>query len=125
MNTTLDLGARICAALLAGDWPVLRALLHDDATWTLPGEHALSGTAVGADSVVARIQAVTGYGVHIEVVRMLTSRDNLALIQHNTGRRGDLVLDEHLATIFRLRDGLVTEIETFASDVPGMSAFFV
>ncbi|TVT44557.1 nuclear transport factor 2 family protein [Amycolatopsis rhizosphaerae] len=126
MNTTAhDLGSRAYAALLAGDWPTLRTLLHDDATWTLPGDHALSGTTVGADAVIAQMQKVADHGVQFRLERLLTSRDNLALLQHNTGHRGDVVLDEHLATVCRLRDGRIAEIETFADDVPGMNAFFV
>jgi uncharacterized protein len=35
------------------------------------------------------------------------------------------VLDEHLATVCRLRDGRIVEIETYLDDVPGMDAFFV
>lgn len=52
------------------------------------------------------------------------SRNNVALGLHNTARRGDRVLDEHLATVCRLHDGRIVEIETFLSDLPGMNAFF-
>lgn len=124
-DTPHDLAQRFYSTLLAGDWPGLRALLHDDASWTLPGEHAVSGTVVGGDAVVARLQQVAGYGVRFTLLHILASRDDVALSQHNTGRRGELVLDEHLATVLRLRDGLIAEAETFASDVPGMNAFFV
>lgn len=124
-NTAHLIGQRFYSALLAGDWPGLRALLHDDASWTLPGEHVISGTVVGGDAVIAQLQQVAGYGVQFELLHILSSRNNVALSQHNTGRRGELVLDEHLATVLRLRDGLIAEAETFASDVPGMNAFFV
>ncbi|MDN7451277.1 hypothetical protein QZM03_28475, partial [Burkholderia multivorans] len=43
---------------------------------------------------------------------------------HNTARRNDLVLDEHLATVCTLRDGKIAAIETYLSDLPGMNAFF-
>ena len=118
------LGTRFYSALNAGDWPAIRALLHDDATWTVPGDHAISGTATGAEAVVAQLQKVAGYGVHFELLHILTSRENMVLSQHNTARRGEVVLDEHLATVCRLRDGRIAEVETFASDVPGMNAFF-
>ena len=120
------LGTRFYSALLAGAWPAIRALLHDDATWTLPGDNSVSGTAAGADAVIAQLQKVAGYGVHFELLHILTSREHMALSQHNTARRnGHVVLDEHLATVFRLRDGRIAEAETFASDVPGMNAFFI
>ncbi|MGW7695060.1 nuclear transport factor 2 family protein [Streptomyces asiaticus] len=80
------LGTRFYSALLAGDWPAIRALLHGDATWTLPGDNAISGTAVGADAVIAQLQKVAGYGVHFELLHILTSREHIALSQHNTAR---------------------------------------
>jgi hypothetical protein len=38
---------------------------------------------------------------------------------------GDAVLDEHLATVCRIKDGRIASIETYLSDVDGMNAFFV
>jgi len=56
---------------------------------------------------------------------ILLSPDNMALALHNTATRGDLVLDEHLATVCTLSDGKIAAIETYLSDVEGMNAFFV
>ncbi|MFG3223898.1 nuclear transport factor 2 family protein [Kitasatospora sp. NPDC048194] len=126
MTTTAhDLGRRFHAALTAGDWAAIRSLLHDDATWTLPGDNTISGTAVGGDAVVERARKIASYGVSFELLHVLVSRDNMALSLHNTARRPDAVLDEHLTTVCRLRDGRIAEIETYLSDVPGMNAFFV
>ncbi|MBW0105365.1 nuclear transport factor 2 family protein [Pseudonocardia sp. KRD291] len=91
-NVAHDLGTQFYAALTVEDWPAIRSLLHDDVTWTLPGDHAISGTAVGADAVIARLQKVAGSGVHFELQRILRSRDNVVLCQHNTARRGDRIL---------------------------------
>lgn len=123
-DTKVALGRRFYAALVAGDWPGLRALLGDEATWTLPGESAVSGTVVGADAIVEQVRRIAGYGVRFELVRVLVGRDHLALSLHNTARRGEIALDEHLATVCRLREGRIVEIETYLSNVPGMNAFF-
>lgn len=56
---------------------------------------------------------------------MLVSREHVALSLHNTAQQGDRVLDEYLATVCRLKDNKIAEIETFLSDVDGMNAFFV
>jgi hypothetical protein len=56
---------------------------------------------------------------------LLISRDNVALSLHNTAQQGNLVLDEYLATVCRLKDGKIAAIETFLSNVDGMNAFFV
>ncbi|MFG3259956.1 nuclear transport factor 2 family protein [Streptomyces sp. NPDC048172] len=121
----LALGRTFHKALVSADWDGIRALLHDDATWTLPGDNAISGTAEGADAVVERAQLIASYGVHFELLNLLVSRENMALSLHNTARREDAVLDEHLATVCRLRDGRIASVETYLSDVPGMNAFFV
>lgn len=125
MTDAYTLGKQFHTALTAGDWDAIRALLHDDATWTLPGDNAISGTAVGGDAVVERARTIAGYGLRFELLHILVSRENMALSLHNTARRGDVVLDEYLSTVCRLRDNRIAEIETYLSDVPGMNAFFV
>ena len=122
--TANELAHRFHSALTSADWIGLRDLLHDDATWTLPGDNTISGTAVGGDAVVARAQLVAGYGLSFTLEHILLSRDNMALALHNTAERGGLRLDEHLATVCRLRDGRIAEIETYLNDVPGMDRFF-
>ena len=121
----LDVAHRFHAALVARDWSVIRALLTDDAQWTLPGDNTISGTANGADAVVDRVRKIASYELNFELLHVLVSRDNVALSLHNTARQGDRVLDEYLATVCRLKDNKIAEIETFLSDVDGMNAFFV
>jgi uncharacterized protein len=124
-NTAHALGKQFHAALSIGDWAAIRALLHDDATWSLPGDNTVSGIAVGGDAVVERARTIAGYGLHFELLHILVSRENVALSLHNTARRGDAVLDEYLSTVCRLHEGKIAAIETYLSDVPGMNAFFV
>ncbi|POX42393.1 ketosteroid isomerase [Streptomyces sp. Ru73] len=120
-----QLGKEFHGYLTAGDWDGIRTLLTDDATWTLPGDNTISGTAVGADAIVERAKKIASYGLRFELLHILVSRENMALSLHNTARRGELRLDEHLSTVCRLRDGRIAGIETYLSDVTGMNAFFV
>jgi ketosteroid isomerase-like protein len=124
-ETNLALGRSFHQALVSRDWDGIRALLHDDATWTLPGDNTISGTAEGADAVVERAQRIASYGLDFELLHLLVSRENMALSLHNTARREDAVLDEYLATVCRVHEGKIASIETYLSDVPGMNAFFV
>ena len=39
----------------------------------------------------------------------------MALAIHNQATRGDLVLDEHLATVCTITDGRISAIETYLS----------
>lgn len=124
MMTAEQIAAAFHHALVNRDWHAMRTLFHDDATWTLPGDNAISGIAVGADAVVQRAQQIAGYGLRFELEHVLLSRDNMALALHNTAERDGIRLDEKLATVCRLRGGRIAEVETFLSDVPGMNRFF-
>ena len=119
-----ELASRFIHGLLDHDWERMRSALADDATWSLPGETGVSGLAEGADAVVERGRAIVSGGVSIELQYILLGRDNAAVMLHNTGRRGDAVLDEHLTTVFTLRAGRIAALETLISDVPMLNAFF-
>lgn len=123
-DANLMVGRRFHAALSKGDWAAIRDLLTDDATWTLPGDNLVSGHVSGADAVVERARLIASYGVRFALQNVLVSKENVALSLHNTAARGDLILDEHLATVCTLRDGRISAIETYLSDVSGMNAFF-
>ncbi len=124
MEDKLMIAKSFHAALIARDWNAMRALFTDDATWTLPGSNVISGRAEGADEVVARGRKIAAYGLKFELLHILESRDNVALALHNTAERDGLILDEYLATVCRLRNGKIMEVETYLSDVDGMDAFF-
>ena len=93
--------------------------------WTLPGNNTISGTVSGADAVVERARKIAGYGLTFELLHILVSRNNVALSLHNTAQRGELVLDEYLATVCRIENGKIGSIETYLSDVDGMNSFFI
>jgi uncharacterized protein len=121
----IAVGRSFHAALSARNWQALRALLTDDATWTLPGDNLISGKVFGADDVVGRARRIAGFGLTFTLERVLVSRDNIVLFFHNTASREGRVLDEHLATVCLLRDGKISTIETYLSDIGGVNAFFI
>lgn len=124
MKDSEALAKEFHGALVAGDWATMRTLFTEDATWTLPGNNHISGRAEGADAVIERAKLIAAYGLSFELEHILLSRDNMALGLHNTAERDGVRLDEHLATVCRLRGDEICEIETFLSDVPGMNRFF-
>lgn len=124
MISAEELARRFHGALVAKDWEGMRELVHDEATWTLPGDNAISGRAQGVDAVIERAMLIASYGLAFKLEHILLSRDNMALSLHNTAERDGIRLDEHLATVCRLREGRIAEVETFLSDVPGMNRFF-
>jgi ketosteroid isomerase-like protein len=119
-----DLAATFHRALSGKDWAALRTIMSQDVTWTLPGGNQISGIAAGIDAVIARAELIASYGVSFALQNVLVSRDNMALSLHNTARRGDVVLDEYLATVCHIEAGKITAIETYLSDVEVVNAFF-
>lgn len=124
-TSQLNIAEAFLRTLRAKDWAAMRVLVADDAVWTLPGTSLISGEARGGDAVVARAQLIASHGLNFALDRVLYGQENVALSLHNTARRGELVLDEHLATVCRLRDGKIAGIDTYLSDVDMVNAFFV
>ncbi len=112
-------------SLRTRDWDRLRAVMTEDVIWTMPGRSQISGEARGRDAVIARSRQITGYGLDFALNHILIGQEHVALSLHNTATRGDLTLDESLATVCFLREGKIAAIHTFLSDVDGMNAFFV
>ncbi|GHB60449.1 hypothetical protein GCM10010331_55190 [Streptomyces xanthochromogenes] len=116
---------RFLTAFAAHDWEALQALFSVDLTWSMPGDGTISGTVHGADAAVDRARKIAGRGLATELRHILTGVHGVALSLHNTAEDADgRALDEHLATVLTIRDGKVCAIDSYVSDVDGMSAFF-
>jgi uncharacterized protein len=119
-STLSTIGKQLHQCLITRDWDGLRSLLTPDATWQLPGHNRISGSA----PVVSKAQAISSYGVSFTFEGILVSAENVALMLHNVADRDGRHLDEHVADVCIIRDGLIAGIETYLSDVDGMNAFF-
>jgi hypothetical protein len=62
--------------------------------------------------------------VSIELQHLLHGLDRVAALLHNTGQRGETVLDEQVVIVFSASDGRITAAENLISDVPMLDAFF-
>ena len=121
----IDLANRFLTGLRTRNAELLRSLLREDVTLTLPGHSVVSGVAKGIDAVIRRAQTIAGYGVTFTLKHILVGAHGVALSLHNTARRGEVVFDEHLATMLSLQDDQVAAINTYRADVDMLNAFFV
>jgi uncharacterized protein len=112
-STNSGTAKKFLTALKSRDWIQLKSILKEDAVWTLPGKSLISGEALGADAIIRRAQTIVNFGVNFELKHILLGRDGAALSLHNTARRGELILDEHLATVMDISDGRITYIKTY------------
>jgi hypothetical protein len=58
-NANLELIERFFAAFASPELRALRDVLDENASWTFPGHHPLSGAHRGIDAIVAFFDAVT------------------------------------------------------------------
>lgn len=107
------------------DWDSMRAIITDDIAWSVPGRSLISGEAHGADAIIERAQLIASYRLTFTLKHILLGQYDVALSLNNTARRGDLILDHHLAVILLLRDGMICAINTYLSDVALVNAFFI
>ena len=113
------------AAIDARDINLLKAILTDDVVWSLPGKSLMSGEAHGVEAVLKRAEILHRYRVNVEIEHVVYGFKDVALHLHNTGKRGDKILDEHLTNVYVLRGNKICRIDTFISDVDMLNAFFV
>jgi hypothetical protein len=107
------------------DWPLLRTIMAQDIVWTLPGHSRISGEARDIDAVIDRSQIIVSYGLNFQLNHILEGRHGLALSLHNTAESQGKILDEHLATVCRLREYKISSIDTYLSDIEMVNSFFV
>ena len=112
-------------AFKAHDWDGIRSHLHADIKWTLPGYGMISGTAVGVDAVIERTKIIIGGGVQTKLHHILVGQNGLTLSLNNTATSADgRILDEELATVLTVDNGLIIKIDTYLSNVPMMEKYF-
>ena len=107
------------------DANLLKSIMTDDVVWSLPGKSLMSGEAHGVDAILKRSETLHRYEVKIELEHVVFGYQDVALHLHNTGKRGDKVLDEHLTTVCSIRGKKIRRLDTFISDVEMLDAFFV
>jgi uncharacterized protein len=128
MTTEIEKNAiaqQFLTALRNRDWESMRSIMTHDIVWSLPGASLISGEAEGVDAVIKRSQLIVSYGLNFGFKHVLFGQYGVALSLHNTAQRGDVSLNEHLATVCALRSGKICRIDTYLSDVDMVNAFFV
>lgn len=119
----LKLGNQFLLAFRDHNWDLLRSIITDDCTWSLPGEGELSGESVGAEEVISKAMKFASK-LSLGLDHIQYSLNCVALAIHNQAITGDADIDEHIATVNTMRDGKISGISTFFSAVPGMRTFF-
>jgi ketosteroid isomerase-like protein len=100
----------------------------DDVVMHLPGRGGLAGSHEGKQAVIAAIRALLartdGAAVTVEVDDRLVSADRVALVLREVVTRGDRTLGLRRVNVYRVRDGLITDIDIFEADQYEVDEFF-
>lgn len=97
----------------------LRGLFAEDAVWCVPGASAMAGTYSGRDAIfrfLGRLPKETDGTYNSRLIDVLASDDRAAALYRASGERRGRRLDLDQLLLFRLRDGLVTEVLALPSD---------
>src|ERR1700733_1994481 len=102
-NTQEARARRFLTVLDHPDAEVVKSVSADDIVWSFPGAASISGEARGVDGIMQRARMIASYGVKVEILHAVYGFSGVAMILHNTGKKADRILDEHLAAVFTFR----------------------
>ena len=115
---------RFYAAFEAPDYtPAVRAVLHDDVVWHVPGAHPLSGEHIGAEAVLAAMRGFDGY-VYLELHDVVGNDEHAVALLKARGDRESHRYESLEVDVFHVRDGKIAEFWSFAEDQRKTDAYW-
>ena len=128
-HPNLDLIDAFFAAYAKRDLAGLRAVLAENATWTFPGQHPLSGTKAGPDAIVAFFdtmsQIMGSSNPQIEKLVVGANDQYVVECQHvRTSRADGPNLDQQLCVLWSFAGGKITAGRHLAADHAALDAFY-
>jgi uncharacterized protein len=118
---------RIFEAFSRKEGFALRGLFADDAVWRVPGRGVMAGAYRGREEIfrfLSRLPKETDgtYGSALQDV--LASDDRAAALYTARGTRRGRTLELDQVLLFRIEDGLVTEVLALPSDPEAFEEFW-
>ena len=128
-HPNLDLIERFFAAYGQRDFAGLRNVLAENATWTFPGHHPLSGTKVGIDEIVAFFDAVGtimgNSNPNVDKLVVGANEQYVVECQHiRTGRIDGPNLDQQMCVLWIFENGKIASGRHLAADQDALDAFY-
>ncbi len=128
-HPNLDIIDKFFEAYGKHDLNGIRRVLAENAKWTFPGHHPLSGTSVGIDKVVAFFDTMGGImgksNVKAEKLVVGVNDDYVMECQHIwTYREDGNNLDHYWCVLWKFENGKITEGRHLAADQHAVDRFF-
>jgi len=118
---------RIIALFHTGRVEILRAFLAEDIIWRVPHTHPLAADIIGIDAVTAfltRARAETGGTLTAVPVEIAINGPVIFCLMRVTACRGGKRLDQNVVTLWRIRDGKISERDLFMEDTAAADEFW-
>ncbi len=105
----------------------LRGLFAPDAVWTVPGTGIMAGAHRGREAIfrfLARLPKETSGTYESQLIDVLASSERAAALYRASGERRGRRLDLDQVLLFRLEEGVVTEVLALPSDPAAFDEFW-
>ena len=128
-HPNLDLIDQFFAAYGKRDLAGLRDVLAENATWTFPGHHPLSGIKVGIEAIVAFFDAVGSIIAsslpNVEKLVMGVNERYVVECQHiHTNRADGPNLDQQMCVLWSFANGKIASGQHLAADQDALDEFY-
>jgi hypothetical protein len=117
----------VYAAAAEGDVERLRALIHPDVVWHVPGRNVLAGEYKGVDEVLGllgQLAALTDGTFRAELHDVVAGDDHVVGLHAEHGQRAGRSLQARLALIGHVRDGRLAEVWEGHLDAEAFDSFW-
>jgi len=118
---------RLYDAIDAQDSAALAEVISPGVSVLIPGDTQLAGRYEGRDALFGyfgRLGALSGGTYRAELLDVYANDAGAVALHHGTGTRGGKTLDAHVALVFDVEDGLITNATVFQKDQDGWDDFF-
>ena len=119
---------RFYEALGDRDMDAVRACLHKDARWVLPGHSPVAGDHRGPDAIVndflAKLGPLSGGTFSARLIDVAVGADHVVAVQHATAERGEKRLNITACQLMTIEDGQITSVRGHYSDQYALDEFW-
>jgi ketosteroid isomerase-like protein len=114
-------------AFAKGDIETLKTLFSPNANWNQVETGVLRGNYRGAHAILeffGQLAHETQGSLRVEPMTMAASGDHVFVFERVTGKRKGKTLETKEVLVFKLDNGVVTEVTELQSDYPAVAQFW-
>ena len=123
----IDVVRRIYEAFAIGDIETLKILFSAGANWNTARTGVLRGKYRGAQAIFeffGQLAHETDGTLRAEPQMMAASGNHVFVLERTTGKRKGKTQDTETVLVFKLANGVVTEVSAFQSDPTSIAEFW-